>query len=169
MAEQKGAWRTVRGRRIFIAEGEDLATAMKKSGKFDDMKEEGKKGTFIAENGHEIKVVGLKPYKTEYTDWSKYGEYVGGEYKDGLEIGGSFGLRMIGTMNMHNVNVYGTIKKINKDNIEVAHPRGTIYKVPTNNVCTTMDGKELRFKHNDGSDTGWFGFIDIEKGREEIE
>lgn len=34
MAEQKGVWRTVRGRRIFIGEGEDLTTAMKKSGKF---------------------------------------------------------------------------------------------------------------------------------------
>jgi hypothetical protein len=35
MTEQKGVWRTVRGRRIFIADGEDLATAMKKSGKFE--------------------------------------------------------------------------------------------------------------------------------------
>lgn len=34
MDDKKGVWRTVGGRRIFIAEGEDLATAMKNSGKF---------------------------------------------------------------------------------------------------------------------------------------
>lgn len=33
-----GVWRTVGGRRIFIKDGEDLATAMKKSGKFDKNK-----------------------------------------------------------------------------------------------------------------------------------
>lgn len=31
---KEGVWRTVGGRRIFIADGEDLATAMKNSGKF---------------------------------------------------------------------------------------------------------------------------------------
>lgn len=41
---KKGIWRTVGGRRIFIAEGEDLATAMKNSGKFKDLKK--KKETF---------------------------------------------------------------------------------------------------------------------------
>lgn len=34
MEEKKGVWRTVGGRRIFIADGEDLESAMKKSGKF---------------------------------------------------------------------------------------------------------------------------------------
>lgn len=37
MANEKGVWRTVRGRRLFIAEGDDLATAMKKSGKFKNL------------------------------------------------------------------------------------------------------------------------------------
>lgn len=32
--EQKGVWRTIGGRRIFIAEGQDLRDAMVKSGKF---------------------------------------------------------------------------------------------------------------------------------------
>lgn len=40
--EVEGVWRTVRGRRIFIAKGEDLATAMKKSGKFEGEKNTGK-------------------------------------------------------------------------------------------------------------------------------
>ena len=32
--EENGVWRTVGGRRIFIKEGQDLASAMKESGKF---------------------------------------------------------------------------------------------------------------------------------------
>ena len=34
MSDLGGVWRTVGGRRIFIKDGEDLATAMKNSGKF---------------------------------------------------------------------------------------------------------------------------------------
>ena len=33
-----GVWRTVGGRKIFIKDGEDLETAMKKSGKFKNLK-----------------------------------------------------------------------------------------------------------------------------------
>ena len=32
--EENGVWRTVGGRRIFIKKGQDLASAMKESGKF---------------------------------------------------------------------------------------------------------------------------------------
>ena len=32
--EKDGVWRTVKGRRIFIRNGEDLETAMRNSGKF---------------------------------------------------------------------------------------------------------------------------------------
>ena len=39
---KQGAWRTVGGRKIFIVDGEDLATAMKNSGKFKNKKEENK-------------------------------------------------------------------------------------------------------------------------------
>lgn len=35
MSDTGGVWRTVGGRRIFIADGEDIRTAMAKSGKFD--------------------------------------------------------------------------------------------------------------------------------------
>lgn len=42
MAEEKGVWRTVRGRRIWIGEGQDLYDAMQKSGKFKNL---GKRGT----------------------------------------------------------------------------------------------------------------------------
>jgi hypothetical protein len=36
MADIGGVWRTVGGRRIFIKDGEDLETAMNKSGKFSE-------------------------------------------------------------------------------------------------------------------------------------
>lgn len=40
--DKDGVWRTVGGRRIFIADGEDLQTAMKKSGKFSKIRVENK-------------------------------------------------------------------------------------------------------------------------------
>lgn len=40
---ENGVWRTVGGRKIFIKDGEDLSTAMKKSGKFKSAKKESKK------------------------------------------------------------------------------------------------------------------------------
>lgn len=43
MSEIGGVWRTVGGRRIFIKEGQDLASAMKESGKF-------KKNNFFSDN-----------------------------------------------------------------------------------------------------------------------
>lgn len=36
MSEQKGVWRTICGRKVFIAEGQTLREAMKASGKFTD-------------------------------------------------------------------------------------------------------------------------------------
>lgn len=44
---ENGVWRTVGGRRIFIKEGQDLATAMKESGKFENKKEENKSKSSI--------------------------------------------------------------------------------------------------------------------------
>ena len=36
MSEEGGIWRTIGGRRVFIKDGEDIATAMKNSGKFEN-------------------------------------------------------------------------------------------------------------------------------------
>lgn len=47
--EAKGVWRTVRGRRIFIEEGQDLFSAMQKSGKF---KELGKRSMYQVAKNH---------------------------------------------------------------------------------------------------------------------
>ena len=49
--EENGVWRTVGGRRIFIKDGQDLASAMKESGKFESKKEE----KFTEEEIEEIK------------------------------------------------------------------------------------------------------------------
>lgn len=38
MADEKGTWRTIRGRRVFIADGQSLTDAIKNSGKFNDDK-----------------------------------------------------------------------------------------------------------------------------------
>lgn len=37
--EEKGVWRTISGRRVFIKEGQDLKSAMDESGKFNNTKE----------------------------------------------------------------------------------------------------------------------------------
>ena len=41
-SKEKGVWRTIRGRRVFIKDGESLSDAMKNSGKFDNEKNTGK-------------------------------------------------------------------------------------------------------------------------------
>lgn len=68
--EVVGVWRTVRGRRIFIAKGEDLASAMEKSGKF---KEFGRRGTRqIAEKVKEPHAFMTYPAtKAEEQEWYK--------------------------------------------------------------------------------------------------
>lgn len=38
LMEEKGVWRTIRGRRVFIKEGQSLSDAMKNSGKFEEKK-----------------------------------------------------------------------------------------------------------------------------------
>lgn len=48
---EDGVWRTVRGRRIFIKDGQSLTEAMKDSGKFESKKEE----KFTEEEIEEIK------------------------------------------------------------------------------------------------------------------
>lgn len=52
MANEKGVWRTIGGRRVFIKEGQDLASAMKESGKF----KSASKGTAKKEMKKEEKV-----------------------------------------------------------------------------------------------------------------
>ena len=49
MSDLGGVWRTVGGRRIFIKDGEDLATAMKNSGKFGE-KQKNDKDKLVEEN-----------------------------------------------------------------------------------------------------------------------
>ena len=84
MEEEDGVWRTIHGRRVFIHEGEDLATAMKNSGKF------GK-----SQNSNE-----KEPQKSQksYDDWDseekkkfrrwyrKHAEELAQKYKDSGDV-----------------------------------------------------------------------------------
>lgn len=64
-----GVWRTVGGRRIFIKDGEDLATAMKKSGKFKKSetkdKNDDKKNKKMTDEEREKKIKELEKKKEE--------------------------------------------------------------------------------------------------------
>ena len=62
-----GVWRTVGGRRIFIKDGEDLETAMKKSGKFkkSEIKDNDKKNKKMTDEEREKKIKELEKKKEE--------------------------------------------------------------------------------------------------------
>lgn len=82
--EKDGVWRTIGGRRVFIREGEDLATAMKNSGKFEK-----------SQNSNE-----KEPQKSQkfYDDWDseekkrfrrwyrKHAEELAEKYKDSNDV-----------------------------------------------------------------------------------
>lgn len=56
-----GVWRTIGGRRVFIEDGDDLKTAMEKSGKFKDLKKDSNKEKY-ASTKHE----GFGDYNDDY-------------------------------------------------------------------------------------------------------
>lgn len=71
--QENGVWRTVRGRRIFIANGDDLYTAMEKSGKFKNL---GKRGTYQASKNaknqtNEERIKGGRSNKESYDERNK--------------------------------------------------------------------------------------------------
>lgn len=81
MAEEKGVWRTVSGRRIFIKEGQSLSSAMKESGKFKNLKskntERDKKKNYkdterqLLDDYTQVETEDLKGY---YEDFKKQGK-----------------------------------------------------------------------------------------------
>lgn len=76
--DQDGVWRTIGGRRVFIKNGQDLASAMRESGKFNfdgDKKQQEKVKEFLKETG------GTKEQlDKDVDDWIN-----GSDYKDGLK------------------------------------------------------------------------------------
>lgn len=87
MSDLGGVWRTVGGRRIFIKDGEDLATAMKNSGKFgnkEEQKQEEPKGfensKIRDKNGNLMKV-----YHGTTTDFKEFDEKFIRQRKDGTK------------------------------------------------------------------------------------
>lgn len=76
--EENGVWRTVGGRRIFIKEGQDLASAMKESGKFS--KKEDKKETLKKELQN-IQDGTIKEYENEIFDVFNLEQYSADEIR----------------------------------------------------------------------------------------
>lgn len=54
MANEKGVWRTIGGRRVFIKEGQDLASAMKESGKFKSARKFSKREELKKDIAHQV-------------------------------------------------------------------------------------------------------------------
>ena len=69
MAEERGVWRTIKGRRVFIREGEDLASAMKRSGKFDNLNN---KPRTISKEEYDKKPKDYKGTLKELVDTAKF-------------------------------------------------------------------------------------------------
>lgn len=89
-----GVWRTVGGRRIFIKDGEDLATAMKKSGKFGNKKQE-KEANNKNENENEYKK--YENFDEEIKELEEESDKV---YQEAREIG------TIGSINTYTEEYY---------------------------------------------------------------
>ena len=73
--EENGVWRTVGGRRIFIKEGQDLASAMKESGKF------GKKEENLSKELQDIQEKTIKDYEEEIFDIFNLEQYSADDIK----------------------------------------------------------------------------------------
>ena len=86
MSDIGGVWRTVGGRRIFIKDGEDLETAMKKSGKFKSsnkgLTKEGQKKVKELENDPEHN----KSMNDFFDDLSKKEEFVNSYVKNANDL-----------------------------------------------------------------------------------
>lgn len=92
MSDLGGIWRTVGGRRIFIKDGQDLATAMKESGKFNSKnkiskKEYGRLAHLIDSNpkkwkvGKNAEIIDKKVYYFNYISYNTYELLFVGKYE----------------------------------------------------------------------------------------
>jgi hypothetical protein len=71
LMEEKGVWRTIRGRRVFIKEGQSLSDAMKESGKFNS-KENIKEG--INERNNENSTKKILYHQTKVNNLDEFDE-----------------------------------------------------------------------------------------------
>ena len=76
--EENGVWRTVGGRRIFIKDGQDLATAMKESGKFSKKEN---KGETLKKELQNIQDGIIKEYEDEIFDVFNLEQYSADEIR----------------------------------------------------------------------------------------
>ena len=82
-----GVWRTIGGRRVFIKDGDDLETAMKKSGKFKKTKTANKKDN--KKENKEPSIEEIKQLQKELTEAKRNETKLEHDYlrKSGAEIG----------------------------------------------------------------------------------
>jgi hypothetical protein len=151
-----GVWRTVGGRRIFIKDGEDLSTAMKKSGKF------GNKKSFnetIKSNGYQ-KTIDVNNSNKKIEHYDEYTEETILEIEKN-KIGSK---KEIGTIishegtvlkeingESHSVDVQNEDKNLFKNNIFTHnHPMGGNFSTEDINSFLEYDLYELRASTDSG-------------------
>lgn len=101
-----GVWRTVGGRRIFIKDGEDLSTAMKNSGKFNNDTENKSKETLANKYGE------FEDYEVSLTNKNKTPFALSNEFKNANE----FKQKIIETMK--NSNDINDLEKVVNENLK---------------------------------------------------
>lgn len=78
MGEDNGVWRTIRGRRVFIREGQSLTEAMERSGKFDSGGQRGAKKTDGWKDRHAQRYYEEVRRRAPYSDAAKIARHVDG-------------------------------------------------------------------------------------------
>ena len=169
MSDIGGVWRTVGGRRIFIKDGEDLQTAMKKSGKFgkkkekksvDYMKEYLEKEGYNKKDADDVaKIIDNMGKKDAYEEYKKNYNYdkekpEGAKFNDMLErhnvrtFADDVELREMSKMSNKDLVEYEKSKGSFKtsDNAEFARAKELYYETGLAKYKNKMD--EILKKHN---------------------
>ena len=107
----EGVWRTVRGRRIFIGEGQDLQSAMEESGKFEKTK--------ITNMYMNKKIREVKGYSLQAQHKSKIAELNKPQYSDGTYDVDT--LKPVEFKDGYQVSFYQTGVKLNDRQYQNAH------------------------------------------------
>jgi hypothetical protein len=144
---KEGVWRTVGGRRIFIANGEDLATAMRNSGKFNrsGTLREGKNGMYLEEDNKSMDSIisDTKPKDTRYMEF-------GYEIEDD-----KITLRAEGTKKVEHIS---EDSDYDIDNVAITKMERWAKKVGTEikKNKSIKNGKEIAEAINDELDWDWY-------------
>lgn len=156
--EENGVWRTVGGRRIFIKEGQDLASAMKESGKFKKNKKENWGKDKIMETYRKIKKNGTHEELQELAEQINNSDEINQNDKDNLtSVLGTTDFRQ---NNKRIENTWKQLKKEKNDDIS-----------KTNKVIKNIADKKEEISNNINeaiNDLGEDGRFDVDKNTEEL-